>query len=316
MNPLMHRDYVKVRLTNRHHVADNVIEFRFDSLDGSRLPAPSPGDHIEILTPSGKPRCYSTTEGAEGSGGSWTIAVAWNPAGGGGSATMHTHTKVGDILEVRSPRGNFPLTTTRNVLLIAGGIGITPIRAMYNTVRRAGGQYKLVYLAATRSQAAYASEFADDPHATLHLKDEQGARYDLWKVLEHQGERDLFCCGPNPLMDQVRALSMHWRPSRLHFEDFAGVPPIGDFSASFTARWAPTGATVPVAAETTLLSAMLAAGIDWPSSCNAGTCGTCKLTLIKGDADHRDAVLSEEERAIRLTPCVSRGNGLLELGPA
>ncbi|MFP3461048.1 PDR/VanB family oxidoreductase [Arthrobacter globiformis] len=311
----MHREYVKVRLTDRQRVADNVIEFRFDSPDGSPLPAPSPGDHVEILTPSGMPRCYSATEGPEGSRGGWTVAVALDPAGGGGSASMHAHAQVGDIMDVRPPVGTFPLTTANNALLIAGGIGITPIRSMYNAIRRAGVQYDLVYLAASRPHAAYASEFVDDPHATLHLKNERGGRYDLWEVLREPGERDLFCCGPTALMDQVRALTMHWRPSRLHFENFTGVAPIGDFSGPFTARWAPTGDTFQVPEDATLLNAMLAAGIEWPSSCNAGTCGTCKLTLIHGDADHRDAILTEEEQGNWFTPCVSRGDGLLELGP-
>lgn len=307
-------DYVKVRLINRESVADYVIEFSFGSLDGSSLPAPSPGDHIEILTPAGLPRCYSTTEGPEGSAGGWTVAIAADPAGAGASASM-LQAQVGDIMNVRQPVGNFPLTTGKNALLIAGGIGITPIRSMYHTLRRAGTQYDLVYLAASRAQAAYVHEFADDPRTRVHLKDERGERYDLWEVLRDPGERDLYSCGPTALMDQVRALTMHWRPSRLHFEDFRGARPNSN-SAPFTVRWAPTGGTIPVPADTTLLHAIHAAGISWPASCYAGTCGTCRLALISGEADHRDVTLTEEEQAKWLLPCVSRGEGLLELGPA
>lgn len=118
------------------------------------------------------------------------------------------------------------------------------------------------------------------------------------------------------LMTQVRALTMHWRPSRIHFETFSGVSPLDEFSGPFSAIWVPTGEMIPVPTDKTLLAAMRSVGIDWPSSCNAGTCGTCKVSLIGGDADHRDALLTEEEQAKWLLPCVSRGDRVLELGPA
>lgn len=311
----MTHEYVKVRLATKRRVADRVIEFRFEAVDGAALSPPMPGDHIEILTPSGLPRRYSTTEGPHGSEGGWTISVALDPAGSGGSASMHHQATVGDILSVRPPTGNFPFKASTNALFIAGGIGITPLRSMYNAVRREGKRYELLYLASSRSEAAYAAEFADDPQATLHMRDEQGGRFDLWNVLQHPGDRDLFCCGPPALMAQVRTLTMHWRPSNVNFEDFTGVSAIGDFSAPFSAKWAPTGDIVPVPADTTLLAAMLAAGIDLPSSCNAGTCGTCKVSLLKGDADHRDAVLTKEEQTKWFIPCVSRGDDILEIGP-
>lgn len=311
----MTHEHVKVRLATKRPVADNVIEFRFEAIDGQDLSAPSPGDHVEIITPSGLPRCYSTTEGPNGSEGGWVISVALDPAGGGGSASMHLHAKVGDVMSVRPPTSNFTFNISSSALFIAGGIGITPIRSMYNAVRREGKQYEFVYLAASRSEAAYAVEFIDDPQSTLYMRDEHGGRFDLWNVLENPGERDLFCCGPPALMAQVRALTMHWRPSRINFENFGGVSPLDKFSGPFSARWVPTGEVVPVPADKTLLAAMLAAGIDLPSSCNAGACGTCKVSLIEGSADHRDSILNEEEQAKWLIPCVSRGDGVLELGP-
>lgn len=311
----MMEEYIKVRLAGKRRVAKSVIEFRFEALDGSALSAPSPGDHIEIITPSGMPRCYSTTEGLQGSGGCWIVAVALDPAGSGGTLSMHMDALPGDVMDVKPPTGNFPLSNSRSALLIAGGIGITPIRSMYNAIRRHGGQCELLYLAASKAEAAYANEFAEDPHSTLYMRDEQRGRYDLWSVLESPDDRDVYCCGPPGLMAQVRVLTMHWRPSRIHFEDFAGVSPLGEFSGPFSARWVPTGELIPVPAESTLLAAMRAAGIEWPSSCNAGTCGTCKLSLIGGNADHRDAVLTEDEQEKLLTPCVSRGDGILKVGP-
>lgn len=311
----MRPDYIEVRLAAKRRVAANVIEFHFEAIDGSALSAPSPGDHIEILTPSGLPRCYSTTEGPHGSAGGWTVGVALDPAGSGGSASMHMQAAAGDIMSVRPPTGNFPFKISSSALFIAGGIGITPIRSMYYAARREGEPYELVYLAGARSEAAYATEFTEDPQSTLYIRDEHGGRFDLWKVLEIPGERDLFCCGPPALMAQVRALSMHWRPSRTHFEDFSGVSPLDEFSGPFSARWVPTDEIIPVPADTTLLEALRSAGIDWPSSCNSGTCGACKVALIEGDADHRDAILTEEEQAKWLAPCVSRGDGVLELGP-
>jgi phthalate 4,5-dioxygenase reductase subunit len=174
----------------------------------------------------------------------------------------------------------------------------------------------MLYLGASRSEAAYSAEFTGDPDVIFHMRDEHADRFDLWNVLRDPGEREVYCCGSPALMEQVRALTMHWRPSRVHFEDFSGVSPLDEFSSPFSASWEPTGDVFPVSAGVTLLEAMRSAGIVWPSSCNTGTCGACKVSLLWGEADHRDVVLTEEERKNFLTPCVSRGDNVIRIGPA
>lgn len=122
----MSHEYVQVRLAAKRRVAANVIEFHFEAIDGSSLSSPAPGDHIEILTPSGLPRRYSTTAGPHGSGGGWTVGIALDPAGSGGSASMHMQATTGDIMNVRPPTTNFPLKMSNSACSSRAVSGLRP----------------------------------------------------------------------------------------------------------------------------------------------------------------------------------------------
>lgn len=308
---------IEVVVARRRTVARGIVEFRFERPDGGALPGSRPGAHIEVTTPSGLGRNYSLTSAPEESPSHYEIAVALDPQSEGGSASMHAQALEGTRLGVSSPQGSYDIdASAEELLLIAGGVGITPMVSLYRHIREHGGpSVRMVYLTRSRSHAAFLDHF-DGAGVVFHAKDEhQGQRLNLWKVLEEPGNRRIFCCGPQPLLQEVRALTMHWRASHLHFEDFSGVSGLDPHAVPFTAIWQPTGAQIEVPADRTLLDSLKKEGISVSSSCRSGTCGTCRLTVLSGDVEHRDLALSEEERRDVMLCCVSRASGVVEVAP-
>jgi phthalate 4,5-dioxygenase reductase subunit len=296
------RDTIDAVIVASDLLTQTIRRLQLASGDGAPLPAVEPGAHISVHTPAGAVRSYSITEVTPE--GHYVLCVARDDGGRGGSVSMHG-LRPGDSLALSAPKNAFRLVDAASYLFIAGGIGITPIRAMYDSVR-GHAKARLVYLSRSADEAAFLEQYRDDPAVTIHHSAASG-RFDLWDVLAlPDDETHLYCCASTPLMEHVRMLTMHWRPSRLHFEDFAGVSATGGLNASFTARWDPEQLDVPVPADSTLLRALRDAGIPVQGSCESGTCGTCILRLVGGEADHRDLVLTEDERTTRIMPCVSR----------
>jgi phthalate 4,5-dioxygenase reductase subunit len=301
-----------VVVARRRMLTPHVCEFELRRADGGLLEAAEPGAHITVHTPSGEARSYSLTSDVSDRS-RYVIAVRRDETGRGGSRSMVDDVREGDSLVISAPRNAFRLVDAPSYLLVAAGIGITPIRAMLIALRRRGvADVQLVYLSRSHEETPYLDEIAESMGAelaatalTLHHRSLHGA-LDWWSLLETPGERHLYVCGPELLQDELRALTMHWRPSRIHMEDFAGVSAFGTISLPFELEWGPSGASIPVSAEATMLGALEAAGIDVESSCGSGTCGTCRLRLVEGEADHRDVVLTEGEHEHFVMPCVSR----------
>jgi len=304
-------------VARRRLLTRDVCEFVLRRADNSALPPKEPGAHINVDTPSGETRSYSLT-GAVHDRSRHIIAVRRDEDGRGGSRSMVDEVAEGDELRVSLPHNDFALEDAPGFLLVAAGIGITPIRAMALELRRRGiRDVHLVYLSRSPEETPYLDELqtflaTDEPGAIIvHHRREHGA-FDWWPLLEHPAQRRLYVCGPLALQSELRALTMHWRPSRVHMENFSGVSAFGEISLPFRAVWQPKGAEfsgsvdVTVPAGQTFLSALRAEDIDVASSCESGTCGTCRLRLIAGEADHRDVVLTEQERAHYVMPCVSR----------
>lgn len=294
-------------VTDRRMLTPTVAEFTLTHPQGETLPPFEPGAHLPVTTPSGARRSYSLT-GSPGQRRSYVIAVRRDPQSRGGSTSMVDQLQIGMHLHVRTPANAFPLLAAERIVLIAGGIGITPMRAMFHELLRAGVPVHLVYLNRSRSEAAYLDELGADrlsEHVTLHFDDESG-RFDLWPVLAQPSDQArVYCCGPAPLMDAVEMLTMHWRPSRIHFERFSGVS-LSMTAAPFEAVWAPDGRRVRVPSEQSLLEALRISGVSIDSSCESGTCGTCRLRLVAGEPLHRDVVLSASEHSEAIMACVSR----------
>lgn len=297
---------LRLRVAAREELTPVVVLLTLVDPGGAALPGYEAGAHVTVTAPSGRRRSYSLAEAGAPAPQRYVIGVLREPGGRGGSVSLHDDVRVGDLLEVAPPRNDFPLLPARRYVLVAGGIGITAIRSMAAELRgRADADVELLLLARTAELTPWRDELLAQGAVVHHSA--QGGRLDLWPWLaEPDDDTRVYCCGPASLLDEVRALTAHWRPSRVHTEDFAGVPASGVGAGPFTAVWTPTGARVDVPADDSLLAALRRAGLPVDGDCEAGTCGTCRLRLVAGRPDHRDLVLDDDERAVAVMPCVSR----------
>lgn len=303
-------DALQLLVADKREVARSVYLFELRSLDGDELPAFAPGAHLLVRTPSGLARRYSLCSAAADRE-RYQIGVKHEAAGGGGSTSMVEDLRPGDVLSTSVPVNYFPLDPAADeALLIAGGIGITPILAMARHLRAEGRPFRIVYCARSAEAAAFADvlmtpEFAD--RTTIHYDGGDPARaLDLAAHLaDRPGGAHLYCCGPRALMQAVRDATRHWPSGTVHFEDF-GTSAASGADGPFRVRLARSGAVLEVGANETILGVLRRHGHDVPFSCEAGTCGSCRTGLLAGDADHRDFVLDDEERRSAIMICVSR----------
>jgi len=303
---------IPLRIARAEDAAEGVRLFELRDPKGAKLPAFTAGSHIKVRTPGGAIRKYSLcNDPAERD--RYVIAVKREAEGRGGSVSLVDGARVGDLLAVGAPENAFALDPRATAFVfIAGGIGITPILAMIRSLQAAGvDAWKLYYLARTPATTPFvevlqAPEFAG--RVRIHYDDGDPARsFDLWPVLEKPSRAHVYCCGPRALMDAVRDMTGHWSPGNIHFESFVdGAAMARPEDRPFVVRLARSGIDVEVPAGTTILDALRAAGQRVPSSCESGTCGSCRTVLLEGDAEHRDLVLMPDEQASRIMVCVSR----------
>lgn len=294
--------------------ARDIHVFELRAGDGRRLPAFEAGAHLAVATPSGAMRHYSLCNTPIDSD-HYRIAVKREAQGRGGSASMVERVQAGDQLLIGAPVNQFSLDVrAKSFLLIAGGIGITPLLSMALTLAAEGERrFRLIYLTRDREGTAFLDELATpalQPNVTLHHDNgDPDQAFDLWPLLEKPGSlhgQHLYCCGPKALMDAVRDMSGHWPASAVHFESFgADTAPRADDTA-FTVHCRKSARSFDVPVGCSILDTARAHGITVPSSCESGTCGSCKTALLAGEADHRDLVLMPEEQGSRIMVCVSR----------
>jgi phthalate 4,5-dioxygenase reductase subunit len=281
-----------------------------DPVDGE-LPPFTAGAHVAVTAPNGSVRKYSLcNDPAERD--RYVIAVKRDESGHGGSVSLVDGTRAGDRIEVSAPRNAFGLEAkAASYLFIAGGIGITPIMAMVREAQRSGVPFRLVYLTRSREDTPFVDELsapALSGRVTLHHDGGDASRaFDLWPLLEKPSKAHIYACGPRGLLEGVRDMTGHWPMSAVHFESFLDAQAQArPDDRPFTAVLASSGARIEVPPGVSVLEAMRAKGFDAPSSCESGTCGTCKTRLIAGEADHRDLVLAEDEKREWIMICVSR----------
>lgn len=297
-------------------LAQGVRKLSLVARQGQRLPAFAPGAHVDLYLPNGVVRSYSLiNDGADESVQRYELAIGLDVNSRGGSAFVHTTLQAGAALQVGAPRNHFPLVDTPDpVFLIAGGIGVTPIRAMVRALQTRGGRWQLVYAARSRACAAFVDEFSDLGHSVrFHFDDEQGGPLDVAATLaQSPANAHVYCCGPTGLMERVKALCASRDPSRVHFEWFhAPATAAGATAQSFTLKLARRQLEITVPAERSILDVLEEHDVIVPSVCKEGVCGTCECRILSGEADHRDLVLSDAERAANeiLMVCVSRAKG-------
>ena len=277
--------------------AEGVRAFELRDPEGRLLPPFTAGAHLEVTMRPGLARCYSLcNDPAERD--RYVIAVGLDPASRGGSRHMHAAVGPGDRLAVAPPRNAFPLADGpgRSVLL-AGGIGITPILAMARQLSREGRPWDLHYAARSRARAAFVEAIAPLPggRAFVSLGDES-PRLDLTAVTAGLGPQDhVYACGPARLLAAFDAATAHLPRARVHVERFAPVaaPAAGGFTVTLARR----GREVFVPEGSTILDVLLDEGLDLPFSCQQGLCGSCRTRVLAGEPDHRDEILTRDERA-------------------
>lgn len=295
-------------VTAKRMLTPGIAEFTLAPAGSDPLPAAEPGAHVTVETPSGAMRRYSLVHPSPAPE-TYVIAVKREEASRGGSASMHDDLAEGDEIRIEPPSNDFPLTEGPAHLLIAGGIGVTPIRSMATALAARGADFRMIYCARSAEDAAYLDDLRAELGDRLTFHDDGGdpARvYDFWDHFAEPTREHVHCCGPAPLMEEIKAISGHWPEGRVRFEDFKPVEVIRADDRPFRVTLAATGETYDVPADRTILEALRDAGVATKSSCESGTCGTCKSRLVTGDADHRDMVLMDEEKADRIMICVSR----------
>jgi ferredoxin-NADP reductase len=292
----------------REAAADGVLALILRHPLGEELPAWEPGAHIDVLLGPGLERQYSLC-GDPADRRTWRIGVLREPDGRGGSAHVHEELRDGDKVRVRGPRNNFTLEPAPRYRFVAGGIGITPILPMLAAAEAAGAEWTLLYGGRTRGSMAFTEELgAYGDRVTIAPQDETGL-LDLGPVLDDVPEGTLvYCCGPGPLLDAVEERCPR---GVLHVERFQPKEQQTGPDSEFEVVLERTGKSLTVPVGVSVLDTVRAAGVEVLYSCTEGTCGTCETDVLEGTPDHRDSVLSDEEREAGETMliCVSRCRG-------
>ena len=303
---------LSLTVRQKSEIADGVFLFELRADDDGELPPFTPGSHITVTAPSGQKRRYSLcNDPAERN--RYLIAVKQETTGRGGSLSFTRDIRQGDTVAVEPPANDFEMAKAepKRLIFIAGGIGITPIRAMIlHCVRQGKTNFTLYYFTRAPAVMAFREEFSSHDYegkvVLHHDNGDPNQGYDLWPVLEQQRGAHLYCCGPRGLMDAVRDMTGHWPDSAVHFEDFVGASAPHADDRPFEVRLAKSGTAYEVAANVSILDTLRRNGHMLASSCESGTCGTCRCRFTDGEPDHRDLVLSDDEKKREIMICVSR----------
>jgi ferredoxin-NADP reductase len=299
----------RVRVVHIDQVTPSIKHFILEAADGAELPRFSGGSHVVVVMRDGA-QTYRNPYSLMGDGyhtRQYEIGVRREDASRGGSAFMHDKVQVGDSLELLAPANLFTLERfARRHLLIAGGIGITPFRSMLHDLRRRAADHELHYCVRGIEHAAFWDTISHEcgARALLHA----GAqRLDIEALLRDQpAGTHVYVCGPKGQIDAVNgaAAALGWSPGHVHYEEFTHAAG----GAPFDVTLARSGRVIHVSEEQTLLEALEDAGLEPPSMCRGGVCGACETAIVEGVVEHRDHVLTAEQKAGMRTMmvCVSR----------
>lgn len=271
-----------------------IRSFTLVSAGGALLPDFAPGAHIELTLPNGMRRCYSLC-GDPGDRSAYRIAVLRDDQGRGGSRFMHDRIGRGDRATASAPHNNFPLNENAGEsVLIAGGIGITPLLPMAMRLQSLGRKWSLHYAVRSRADMALAAELSELGGDIVIHDDAGGDRLILSDVVAGTDPAaHFYCCGPAGMLEDFRAVLASHPVDRVHYERFAAV---FEPSGGFTVDLARSGGSIVVSPGETILDALIDAGLDLPYSCQQGICGTCRTRVLSGCPDHRDEILSPREK--------------------
>ncbi|QBX36676.1 oxidoreductase [Brevundimonas sp. S30B] len=303
---------IAVRIQAKRPAADDIQTFELVAADGGALPPFSAGAHIDVEVEPGVLRQYSLCN-RPGETERYRIAVLRDPASRGGSVRLHDAFAEGEAVNISPPRNHFELAPgASRSILIAGGIGVTPLLSMAAHLQAEGADFEFHYCTRSPARTAFHDElvrgdFAD--RLILHFDDgPDHQRFNPDKALgAPQPGVHIYVCGPQGFIDWVlaSARSQGWSDGQLHREYFSASPIVVDGDQAFEVRVNSTGAVYPIPADRTVVEVLADHGIEIPVSCQQGICGTCITRVIEGEPDHRDMVLMGTEMD-EFAPCCSR----------
>jgi vanillate O-demethylase ferredoxin subunit len=309
MGPLL----IPVKVLRKSQEAMDICSFELVHADDGLLPAFDAGSHIDVHLPGGIVRQYSLCNDPV-ERHRYRITVLRDSQSRGGSTTIHEQVHEGDELQISEPRNHFPLVQARKTLLLAGGIGITPLLCMAQRLHAMGADFTLHYCTRSRDRTAFFSEISRAPfRGEVHFHHDDGPsdqRLDLGRALSHDAGTHLYVCGPAGFIDWIlkAAAACGWQPGQIHREYFGAVPRDTSSDTPFEVKIASTGSTYFIPAGKTVAQALRDCGVEVLTSCEQGVCGTCLTRILQGVPDHRDKYLTSEEQALndQFLPCCSR----------
>lgn len=312
-----------VRVASIHHAAQDVIALDLRPLADQALPRFAAGAHIDVELPTpdikGQPlvRQYSLCNDPTETG-RYVIAVGRDPHSRGGSAWLHERLQAGQTLRIHPPRNHFPLVEdATHSVLVAGGIGVTPLLAMARRLSTLDRPWTFYYCARSPERAAFLDDLDRLPGRLFPVFDgiPGGRRIDLSAVVDQApAGAHLYCCGPASLMEAFEQAAAHLPSHRVHVEWFKPRTPqstLPGAEGAFEIKLARTGTSLTVPADKSALDVLIEAGVSVPHSCCDGVCGTCETRVLEGQPDHRDSVLFGDDAKCtdRMMVCVSRSVG-------
>lgn len=316
---------LQVRVERRHLEAEDICTYELVNTDGSPMPPFTAGAHIDVHVGAGLVRQYSLCNPPQ-ERHRYLIGVLRDPSSRGGSKAMHEEVRAGATLQISAPKNHFPLVDAERSLLLAGGIGVTPILAMAEALSARGAAFEMHYCARSPERTAFRQRIAAAPFASLvhyhYDSGEAAQKLDLPALLAQLDRKThIYLCGPSGFIDHVKAVAKAqlWPQDQLHLEYFgASAVPAAGGDQPFDVKLASSGKVYAIPADSTVLRVLTDAGVFIPASCEQGVCGTCLTRVLDGVPDHRDLYLDESEQAAndQFTPCCSRsktGTLLLDL---
>lgn len=279
--------------------AQGIVSVELRSVEGEDLPPFSAGSHIDLHLSNGLVRSYSLFN-SSAERHRYLIGVLHDRHSRGGSRFVHEQLRVGSVITIAKPRNNFELDESAAMsVLVAGGIGVTPIVSMYNRLHTMKKPVELIYCARTRTEAAFVDELrAFGGTVNARFDDEAKCPPNLGEMLRgYTAETHFYCCGPAPMLDAFQAACKQLGYQHVHIERFVAAEDVkATQNSGYTVELAKSGRMVAVAAGKSLLDTLLEAGVNADYSCREGVCGACETAVLGGEPDHRDSVLTQRER--------------------
>jgi ferredoxin-NADP reductase len=292
---------IDMRLTAIRYAAQDTNLYEFRRADGAALEPVEPGAHIDLNLPNGMVRSYSLVT-ADGDRSAYVVGIKRDRASRGGSVFVHDNLRVGQMVAIGGPRNNFPLKEdAAHSVLIAGGIGITPIWCMAQRLKKLGRSFELHYACRDRAEVAFADELKALPEAKIHVDTEAGGFLDVGAIVAGaRKDAHFYCCGPIPMLEGYERATKDVPAEQVHVEYFSSKEAAAT-EGGYVVELRKSGKEYMIPEGRTILEVLVEDGVDIMYSCQEGVCGACETIVVSGTPDHRDGILTDAERVASKT---------------